>query len=265
MIPVSVMIVTRNEAARLPACLAALKDFDEVLVIDSGSTDRTAAIAKEWGAIPVTFQWNGQYPKKRQYCLDHIQTRHDWIFFVDADEIVTPELVHEISGLRFDCAGYFVKGRYMWQGRLLRHGMVNNKLALFDRRKLAFPVVDDLDLNGMGEMEGHYQPILRPAYRGERIGQLNRPLIHDAAQSREEWDARHHRYAEWERGMNKRQSWPADPLRWRQSLKKMFRALPMRGTLMFLYSFIWKRGFLDGRAGYDFARSRAAYYRMIGD
>lgn len=263
MIPVSVIIVTRNEEARLAACLAALEDFDEVIVVDSNSTDRTAAIAAQYGAQVVPFLWDGRYPKKRQYCLDNLATRHDWIFFVDADEIVTRELAHEIAALRFDCAGYFIKGRYLWNGRILRHGVMNNKLVLFDRRKLVFPVVDDLDLPGMEEMEGHYQPVLRPACRHEKLGRLKQAMIHHAAQDRGAWDARHRRYAEWERGMNDRKAWPQDPDRRRQALKIIFRALPGRGIWMFFYGYLWKRGFLDGRAGFDFARRRAAYYRAI--
>lgn len=264
MIPVSVIITTRNEEPRLAACLAALKGFDEVIVVDSNSTDRTPAIAVEMGARLVPFCWDGRYPKKRQYCLDHIPTRHDWIFFVDADEIVTPALVREIAALDFQCAGYFIKGRYVWNRRVLRHGVMNNKLALLDRRKFAFPVVDDLDLPGMGEMEGHYQPVLRPACRGERIGRLDCALIHDAAQDRRAWDARHQRYIQWERGMNARKAWPPDPVPLRQGLKTLFRALKGRGMIMFLYGYVWKRGFLDGWAGLDFARSRAAYYNAIG-
>jgi len=259
-IPVSVIIATKNEERNLPACLAALKNFDEIIVVDSGSTDRTAEIARKGGAAVIPFQWNNGYPKKRQWGLNHVPTRHHWIFFVDADEVLTPQLVDEISHLSFNCAGYFVRGRYIWNGKALRHGLKNNKLVLLDRRKFEFPVVDDLDLPGMGEMEGHYQPILRT---DGVIGQLHCELNHNAAQSEVEWLARHQRYAAWERGMNARNAWPDDPVRWRQVLKKSFRRLPARGMIAFLHSYILKRGILDGRAGLDFARKRAAYYRMI--
>lgn len=263
MIPVSVIVVTRNEAMRLPACLAALKAFDEVLVVDSASTDQTALVAQEWGATVVPFLWNGQYPKKRQYCLDHLQTRHDWIFFVDADEVLTPALVEEIRHLNFDRAGYFVTGTYYWHGRVLRHGLKNNKIALFHRKKCAYPVIDDLDIPGMGEMEGHYQPAPLPEYAGEGLGQLHSPLLHDAAQDEAHWLERHRRYATWERGMNKRGAWPVDPISSRQRMKIIFRNLPARGLVAFLHCYIWKRGFLDGAAGFDFARKRAEYYQMI--
>lgn len=259
-IPVSVIIATKNEERNLPACLAALKNFDEIIVVDSGSTDRTTEIARKGGAVVNPFQWNNGYPKKRQWCLDHVPTRHNWIFFVDADEVLTPQLVDEIRQLPFNCAGYFVRGRYIWNGTVLRHGLKNNKLVLLDRHKFKFPVVDDLDLPGMGEMEGHYQPVLRT---DGMIGQLHCELNHNAAESEAEWLARHQRYAAWERGMNARNAWPDDPVRWRQVLKKAFRRLPARGMIAFLHSYILKRGILDGRAGLDFARKRATYYRMI--
>ena len=262
-IPVTAIVTTLNEESRLAACLGALRNFDEVIVVDSGSTDRTAEIAREHGAILIGFRWNGQYPKKRQWCLDHLETRHEWVFFVDADEIVTAGLVNELSALKFDCAGYFVKGRYIWNGKPLNHGLKNNKLALINRRKFEFPVVNDLGLPGMGEMEGHYQPILRYTYNNDPIGQINTELDHDAAHSQEQWLARHNRYAAWEAGMNARKAWPKDPVKWRQGLKTLFRAMPFRGEIAFLHSYIWKLGILDGTAGLDFARKRAAYYKMI--
>lgn len=262
-IPVSVIITTRNEELRLPACLAALSAFDEVIVVDSNSTDRTEQIARENDASFFSFTWNGHYPKKRQWCLDHIKTRYDWIFFVDADEVLTADLVNEISSLSFNHAGYFVRGRYIWNGVVLRHGLKNNKLALFDRRKFMFPVVNDLGLPGMGEMEGHYQPVLKAEHRGEAIGQLCAALDHDAVQTEAEWLARHQRYAAWERGMNLRRAWPVDPVRWRQALKVLFRAMPARGACAFLYCYILKGGIMDGAPGLDFARKRAAYYKMI--
>lgn len=262
-IPVSVIVTTLNEERHLAACLGALRNFDEVIVVDSGSTDRTAEIAREHGATLVEFAWNGHYPKKRQWCLDQVETKHDWVFFVDADEIVTAGLVNELAGLKFDRAGYFVKGRYIWNGIPLNHGLKNNKLVLLNRRKFQFPIVDDLDLPGMGEIEGHYQPVLRFSYKDADIGQIRAELDHDAAQSADQWLARHQRYAAWEAGMNARKTWPKDPVKWRQVLKTIFRAVPFRGEIAFLHCYIWKLGILDGAGGLDFARKRAAYYKMI--
>lgn len=259
-IPVSVIVTTKNEERRIGACLAALRRFDDVWVVDSHSADRTGVIARRAGARVVNFRWNGAYPKKRQWCLDHLDLRYERVFFVDADEHVPAALIDEIAGLDWRAAGYFVSGRYEFQGRCLRYGLRNNKLALFDRRRAAFPVVDDLDLPGMGEIEGHYQPVLTG---GDAPGRLRTPLIHRAYDDAAGWAARHARYARWEAGMEAKKAWPADPSRCRQWLKLLFRALPLRAAAAFAHCYIFRMGFLDGLAGYRFACSRARYYRMI--
>ena len=264
MIPVSVIITTYNEGQNLARCLCALKDFDEVIVVDSNSTDNTKEIAIAHGARVENFMWNGEYPKKRQYCLDNIKTKHDYIFFVDGDEEVTPELIDEIQALDFKTAGYFVKGKYIWRGKKLNHGLQNNKLVLFDRSKIEFPIIDDLDIDGMGEMEGHYQPVLKAEYV-DRIESLSTPLLHFAYEDADGWLARHARYAKWEAEMITRNAYPRDPVFWREKLKVLFRNMPLRGLVAFSHSYLWKRGFLDGRAGYEFARSRAHYYNLVSN
>lgn len=265
-LPVSVVVVTRDEARRLPACLDALRGFPDIVVVDSGSIDGTPEIARASGARVVPFVWDGRYPKKRQWCLDHLALR-DWVFFVDADEIVTPELKAAVAGLFAagapPCDGYFVPGRYVIGGRTLRFGLCNAKLALFDRRRFAFPVVDDLDLPGMGEIEGHYQPVARPGCAGARTGRLSAALCHHAYDDEGAWDRRHCRYAAWERGMNARGAWPRDPVAAREALKTLFRAMPGRAAAAFVHSYLAKGGFLDGMAGYRLARDRFRYYRMI--
>ncbi len=264
-IRVTVIITTKNEEQNLAACLEPLRRFDELIVVDSHSRDRTKEIAKEYGALVCDFDWNGQYPKKRQWVLENIPTKNDRIFFVDADEIVTPELIHEIAALEWTKAGYFVQGQYRFDGQMLGHGLRNNKLVLFDKTKVEFPEVDDLDIEGMGEMEGHYQPVLKQAFQFLPLGQLENPMIHNAFEDAQKWQSRHERYARWEAAMNKRNAWPKDPVPSREKMKQRFRSFPRRDVIAFLYSYIWKRGFLDGKAGFKFALQRAAYYRMILD
>lgn len=260
-LPISVIIVTRGAAHELPCCLQALQAFDEIIIVDTPSGDDTPRIAQQYGAHYVPFIWNGCYPKKRQWCLDHLMLAHQRVFFVDADEVVTPEMAQEIAALDWSCAGYFVRGRYMWDGRPLRFGLMNNKLALFDRRRVCFPVVDDLDINGMGEIEGHYQPVLiNPA---DKIGQVHAPLYHYAGQDGPAWMARHERYAQWEAQMIIRDAYPGEPHKTRAVLKKIFRALPGRGYVAFIHSYIVKGGVLDGARGFKFARSRYRYYQMV--
>ena len=267
LIPITVVVVTKNEAERIQACLLALKDFGQIIVVDSQSDDDTQALAKKHGAEVRDFQWNGRYPKKRQWCLDHLKFKYDWVFFVDADEIVTPNLVVELRVVEFGdrCAGYFVRGQYVFQGRVLKFGLKNNKLALINRHKMEFPVVDDLDIEGMWEIEGHYQPVLKDGFQGLRIGQLSSPLLHYAYEDADSWRSRHERYARWETMMNRRYAWPDENSGYRSVLKHVFRALPFRDVIAFLHCYVLKFGFLDGVAGYHFAKSRYRYYRMISD
>lgn len=262
-IPVSVIVVTRNEAENLPRCLAALSDFDEIIIVDSGSEDGSAHIAAQYGASFISYIWNGHYPKKRQWCLDHLNLRNERIFFVDADEVVPQGMADEIRRLDWSCDGYFIKGQYIFKGAKLRFGLMNNKLALFNRRAFMFPVIDDLDIPGMGEIEGHYQPV--PKRPDVRIGQIDAPLLHYAGDEGDRWTARHQRYAHWEAHMICRNAYPRETSFMRALLKKIFRHVPCRPEVAFLHSYVVKLGMLDGKRGFYFARSRWRYYRMVKD
>ena len=266
-IRVSAIVVTKNEEKRIAQCLEALSEFDEVVVVDSASDDKTCDIAREMGVRVEHFEWDVVYPKKRQWCLDHLKLKYDWVFFVDADEVVTSNVIDEIAVLfhsgELQEAGFFVRANYVWNEKMLRFGMCNNKLVLFDRRCIEFPVVDDLDLPGMGEIEGHYQPVLKEDYAAEKIGQLKSKMLHKIDNDMESWTARHLRYAQWEARMNARDAWPQDPVGWRECLKRIFRVMPCRDIAAFLHCYVLKFGFLDGGAGFYFACSRARYYKMI--
>ncbi|MCB9963525.1 MAG: glycosyltransferase family 2 protein [Rhodospirillales bacterium] len=270
MIPVSVIIVTKNAAATLPDCLQALTGFSERLVVDSASADRTCQIATDHGAQLVSYFWNGKYPKKRQWCLETLALKHDWVLFIDADEIMTPKLEKEITALFTPnspsaadplIAGYFIPGRYVWNGQYLKYGLCNRKIALLHRRRMIFPEIDDLDCPGMGEIEGHYQPV--PKSPDGKISALSASLHHHANHSPAAWLERHRRYAAWECCINRKNIWPDDPLPWRRRIKKFLRQSPLRPELVFIHSYFLKGGFLDGVAGFEFARSRWQYYQMI--
>lgn len=267
-IPATVIIVTKNEGRNIANCLRSLgQEFDDVLVVDSESTDDTKKMAAMLGAKTYDFVWNKQYPKKRQWILDNIPMKYDWVLFLDADERMTPLLIKEIEQtLRTDpenATGFFIRGQYYHHNKILRYGLQNNKIALLHKHRMMFPVIDDLHLNGMGEIEGHYQPVVKDGHTNFRIKSLKHPLLHLALGDDAAWEKRHKRYAQWERGMNKHALWPEDPVRLRQILKQIFRNIPMRPHIAFLHCYIIKTGFLDGRAGLDWARKRYRYYKLI--
>ena len=264
-IPVSVIVMTLNEQANIAACLDTVTHFDQVFVVDSGSNDDTALIAAQRGATVVPFTWNGRYPKKKQWCLDQLPFRHDWVFFVDTDERLTPALVAEIADLFRsgpERHGYFIEGRYVFLGRVLRFGLRNRKLAFFDRRVASFPPCDDLSVSRMWEVEGHYQPKIEGT-----IGRLAAPMLHADDKPLFAWFERHNRYSDWEAELEEsgaldRLAEAENPKR--RFLKRLFRGLPLRPFAAFLHSYVVKLGFLDGAAGLHFALARSFYYWQIG-
>ena len=141
LLPVSVIVPARNEAHNLPRCLESLRQVGELYVVDSQSTDATVEIARSFGAKVVQFHYQGGWPKKRQWAMDTLPLAYDWVFLVDADEALTPELSEEISQAiqnpRFD--GYYIALRLFFLGRALRHsGARFYKLSLFRRAKGRF-------------------------------------------------------------------------------------------------------------------------------
>ncbi|MFY8095271.1 MAG: glycosyltransferase family 2 protein [Niveispirillum sp.] len=263
-IPVTVIVMTRNEAANIARCLAPLAPFAQVLVVDSHSEDETPAIAAARGAEVLSFRWNGMYPKKKQWCLSHPSIRQDWVLFIDADERITPELVAEI-GLLMQSGpshnAYFVDSRPVWLGRLLRHGTPYRKIALLHRRRARFPICPDLHVSRMWEVEGHYQPMVDGT-----LGQLSSPLIHADAKPPADWFDRHNRYSDWEAALadgGGAAALLAGERGLRYLAKRLVARLPGRPLLAFLHAYLWHLGFLDGKAGLHHALSRAFYYWSI--
>lgn len=263
-IPVSVIVMTRNEAANIAACLSGLAPFDQVLVVDSDSADGTAALAARLGAETVSFRWNGRYPKKKQWSLQWPGLRHDWVLFVDADEVVSPALAAEIGDLMRQSrpeGAFFLSSRQVWLGRELRHGCPYRKIALLHRHRARFLPCDDLDVAAMWEVEGHYQPVVDGP-----VGHLRQKLRHDDHKSPFAWIERHNRYSDWEAQLAGRASGAllAGERGWRRWAKQMVRRLPGRPLLAFLHAYVLHLGFLDGWAGWHHACGRAFYYWQIG-
>jgi glycosyltransferase involved in cell wall biosynthesis len=261
-LPISVIMMTLNEADNIARTLPPLlKHFDDVHVLDSNSQDDTAKIARAMGATVTNFKWNRQYPKKKQWGIDHLTLKHEWIFQIDADELTTDAFIDELNEVSLHCDGYFVPARMIWNGQLLKFGAQNNKLCLYKKSAFQYPVTDDLNSIGGWEVEGHYQPI--PNIQNARIGQIQSPIIHSDTSNN--WIKRHKKYAVWEGDMNRKNAWPDDPIKWRNTCKKLSRNRWFKPFSIFVYGYVLKGGFLDGPVGFDYAKHRAAYAQMIND
>jgi glycosyltransferase involved in cell wall biosynthesis len=262
-IPVSVVVLTKNEERDLPKCLRSLAAFDEIFVVDSDSSDATQQIARQFGAEVIEFQWNGSYPKKKQWALENLPFTHSWVLYVDADEEITQALRDEIVEVvaKPQHNGYFVAYDYAFLGRVLRHGHRVYKLILFDRHGARFAELPDLDVGTATEVEPHYQPQIPGT-----TGVLRARALHDDHDMLFQYFDRHNRYSDWEAVLRKSGALPvkgeAQP-RLRTTLKRLFARMPFKGVLSFAHSYFVRLGFLDGRAGFHYAVAKAFYYWQI--
>jgi len=263
--PLTVLIPTLNEAKNLPRCLDHLTWADEILVVDSCSTDETAQIAEAYGAKVVPFKWNGQWPKKRNWALRNVRMKHEWILIVDADEWIVPELAREIAEAikSPDKIGYYINRRFIFMGRWIKHcGYYPSwNLRLIKHGFGEYEKLTDIGDTGSGDNEVHEHIVPH----GE-VGYLKHDMLHLAFPNINTFVEKHNRYSNWEAavqlaGTHLKRGEVAgnETLSRRRRLKNASRHLPFRSLLRFLYSYILKRGFLDGRAGYIFCRLLATY------
>ncbi len=262
----TVLVPTLNEERNLAQCLRHLQWADQVLVIDSGSTDRTAAIAAEQGAEVVSFAWNGQWPKKKNWALQNAPIRHQWVLIVDADEWITPELAAEIAdAIRSgEYVGYYINRRFMFMGHWLRHcGYYPSwNLRLLRRGRGEYERLTEVEDTGSGDNEVHEHIV-----PDGPTGHLKNEMLHFAFPDIATFVEKHNRYSNWEAAVQLRASSEGEAsgagaerdLNARRRLKRLSRRLPFRPALRFFYAYILKRGFLDGRRGLIFCRLLAMY------
>jgi glycosyltransferase involved in cell wall biosynthesis len=255
LISVSVIVPVRNEAKNLPQCLASLRRFGEVYVIDSQSEDATAEIARLHNAKFIQFFYKGGWPKKRQWALDSLPLAYDWVLLVDADEVLTAELMDEIDRVVTDgkVDGCYVKLRPFFLNRPLRFsGASFWKMSLFRRDKGAFECrLREQDIS-MADMEVHEHVLING-----RTGKLKNPLIHHNVESLSRYFEKHNEYSNWEAKvwLNREKQGGLTPSLFgtqaqrRRWLRKYFFGLPGSPILFFLYRYLFCLGFLDGIPG----------------
>lgn len=275
-VPISVLIPTRNEEQNLRRCLEALRSWaDEIVVVDSQSTDRTPAIAEEHGATVLQFNYEGGWPKKRQWALDTYPFRNDWILLLDADEVllgpIRDEIAEAIKSDEYD--GYWLRFQLHFLGRQLRHGGFDLwKLFLFRKGKGRYERRFDKHDPSMSDIEVHEHVVVDGP-----VGRLRHPIRHENWNSLYRYIEKHNEYSQWEARVYRDGhdgeveatllGGQAGRRRW---LKKKLARVPGFPLLTFAYHYFFRLGFLDGRPGFIYCtlkaiqrfHARAKWYEM---
>lgn len=260
---ISVIILTRNEERDLPGCLETVSWSDDIHVYDSLSTDRTLQVAAAHNAT-ITQRYFDDWSTHQNWGLQHVPFRHPWILYVDADERVSPQLRDGLLAAAADPGdrvAFRIERHDHFMGRWLRHVQATSSyIRLFRPEHVRYERL----VNPVTLVDG---PV------GSVVGHLDH---YPFSKGLDHWFERHNGYSRMEAqqilvdraagrsfSLSKAMFSP-DPQERRYHQKELFNRLPFRPTLQFLLLYVIKRGFLDGEAGYTYARMRAIYESMIG-
>ena len=272
-LPITVIIAAKNEEANIKRCISSLAPVERIIVIDSHSNDATAKFSREYGAEVFQFDYQGGYPKKRQWAIDNVPIHTEWIFLLDADEVVPDQLWEEIQiGINTNRADAFlIKKGFHFMGKRFRFGgFSHSAILLFRKGKARFEHVLDEPPDSV-DMEVHERLIV-----DGKISRLKTPLVHEDLKGLEAYIDRHNKYSTWEARIRyqflKTGEWGKDPVHpnifgnlqeKRRFLKSIACYLPFEHILWFLYHYIICLGILEGRRGLIACRIRSNHFAEV--
>ena len=244
----TIVIPVKDEEKNLPGCLENIKMAANVVVVDSGSTDNTCAIANRYGREVVQFKWNGQFPKKRNWVLRNYQFKTPWVMFLDADELPGAEFWNEVTRvLPTTKHDVFIIYLYNWfLGRILKHGDVARKTAIVRIGKAEYERIEENEWSAL-DMEIHEHLIASGT-----IGGIKTPIEHYDRRGLKSYLAKHNEYSSWESSRFLMIS-DFSKLTRRQKLKYKFLQCKFFPVAYFIYIYLIRRGFLDGVPGFYFS------------
>jgi glycosyltransferase involved in cell wall biosynthesis len=259
----TIAIPVKNEERNLSECLAAIgTDFArKIVVIDSGSTDNTRQIAKEWDTELVDFAWDGRFPKKRNWFLRNHTPTTQWIMFIDADEYLTYDFKKEVrEKLKNDSkTGYWLSYTIYFLGKSLVGGYPLRKLALFKTGEGEYEQINEDNWSNL-DMEVHEHPVI-----GGEVGTIYNKIDHQDFRGISHYVIKHNEYASWEAAHFLKMSYKEDKSKWtwKQYLKYRLMRSMLIGPAYFFGSFILLGGFRDGVRGLAFAIFKMSYFTQV--
>lgn len=257
---ISIFILTLNEAGNIEACLDSVIFADDIVVLDSFSSDKTVALAEAKGARVVQRNFDN-WAAHQNWAMASIKFKHKWVFYLDADERMTPKLREEILAIAANEAdtkrGYFVGRTNYFMGSTISHCYPPVPIMRFFQPKHI-----------------RYERLVNPiALIDGETGQLNNRFLHyNFSKGLTEWFDKHNKYslAEAQEGLKAlREQIPdvslfsKDRALKRVALKNLALRLPCRPFLKFCYLYFLRRGFLDGKAGLTYCILQSIYEYLI--
>jgi glycosyltransferase involved in cell wall biosynthesis len=259
---ISVLVLTKNEQKDLPACLESVAWCDDIIVYDSFSSDDTPAIAERFGARVVKRVFDN-WAAHQNWGLRNLPFKHPWVFYIDADERMTPELAQAIGGAvagAGDNVAFRIQRRDFFLGRWLKHVQTSPfYMRLFRPEKMSYErLVNPVSVadGPVGSCPGYLDHF--PFSKGvshwiERHNSYSTLEARQIMQNRREHAA-----------FSVRKAFTAGDFHERRfHQKELFYRVPWRPVVKFLILYVGKRGFLDGRAGLTYAILSAIYEYMI--
>ena len=256
---ITIVIPVKNEESNLPECLENIKVFRYVVLADSGSTDRTLEIAAEYGREIVQFQWDGKFPKKRNWILRNYKFKTLWVMFLDADERITPAFCEELQKTlpTTQCNAFVCYYDNWFMGRMLRHGDAMRKTAILRLGTGEYEKINEQGWSSL-DMEIHEQLQVEG-----KVGIIKSRLEHHDKRSLESYYKKHEEYANWEANRYKALNGDFSKLTNRQRTKYSLIKKWWFGFAYFCVCYFLKGGILDGKPGYVFARGKWKYFANI--
>lgn len=243
---ISAVILTKNEASNLKRCINSLQWCQEAIVVDSGSTDGTTQLAESLGAKVFTHIQPPPFKisEQRNWALQNCNLKNEWVLFVDADEIIPPDLATEIQRICFASDNQYnafeLTPRYLFWGKWLKHtqGYPNWHPRIVKHREVTF----------VGGVWEHFSS-------GAKVGRITIPYDHFAnSKGVSDWLERHDRYSSWdaENIVKFQETGKTSALVSNNKLKLRLLAArfwPVRPLARFIYMYFFRLGFLEGIPG----------------
>ena len=267
---ISVLILTKNEQQDLPGCLESVAWSDDIHVYDSKSADETVAVAERFGAKVTQrdygeckLSFGGDESAHRNWGLQNIPFKYEWVFVIDADERTTPDLVKamtEAVSVPNDCVAFRIRRRDFFMGTWLKHVQASPfYMRLFMHQKMRYErLINPLSIadGPVGQVSGfldHYPFSKGIGFWVERHNSYSRAEAQQIVVNRKKQATFNLLKAFTAKDFNER----------RFHQKELFYRLPFRPLIKFLILYVTKRGFLDGRAGFTYAMLQSIYEYFI--